>query len=156
MAGESRENIEIGAQSRSRKDADRTADRVAKDKSYGLRSFVLAWKKQQEADRNMRGKYANRLILVLILQVVLIHLFFALIWFGTWGFKIEPWVAQTFIVTTYLEISSLILIVAKYLFPAPTDKALEVIGRLSNEPSSPKSKKANAKATNRESGQRKG
>jgi len=108
----------------------RQEPRPAEEIAARDQSFVGAWKKQQDADRKMREKYANRLIGVLVIQVILVNLFFGLIGFHAWGFEAERWTAQTFLVTTFLEISSLVLIVAKYLFPAPTDKALEVIAGL--------------------------
>jgi len=125
-SGKSQVEIKV----RSKRDPRPPEEIAARDRSFGLRSFVAAWKKQQEADRKMREKYASRLIGVLVVQVLLANLFFGLIGFAAWGFRVEPWTAQTFLVTTFLEVSSLVLLVAKYLFPAPTDKALEVISGL--------------------------
>ena len=120
----------VDSRPRSKREPRPVEEIAARDQGFGIRSFVAAWKKQQDAGRKMREKYANRLIGVLVFQVLLVNVFFALIGFRVGGFEAERWTAQTFLITTFLEISSLVLIVAKYLFPAPTDKALEVIAGL--------------------------
>jgi hypothetical protein len=122
--------VKVGSKSTSREAVDKFTELTARDRSYGHRSLVKAWKDQQEADRAMRGKYANILIKVLIGQVILINLFFAIIGFKIWGFETDKWLAHNFILSSFLEICSLVLIVAKYLFPPATDKALDIIGGL--------------------------
>ena len=122
--------VEIEDRSTSRKAADKSAELIAKDRSYGHRSLVKTWKDQQNADRAMRGRYANILLGVLIVQVFLINVFFAMIGFKVWGFETDKWLAHNFIVTSFLEICSLVLIVSKYLFPPATDKTLDIIGGL--------------------------
>jgi len=125
--------------------ADLAAKKAAADRSFGHRSLVKAWKEQQDADRAMREVYARRLIWLLVGQVVGINAFFLLIGWRVLGFTIEPWTARTFVVTAFLEVASLVLIVAKYLFPTPSDRALEVIGQLNASEARAKSRPAGRK-----------
>ena len=41
----------------------------------------------------------------------------------------EQWTANTFLMAVFAEISALVLLVVKYLFPVTTDKILELIDR---------------------------
>jgi hypothetical protein len=143
------DKVKVGRNSTSREAAGKSAERTARDRSYGHRSLVKAWKDQQEADRALRGKYANILIKVLIGQVVLINLFFAIIGFKVWGFETDKWLAHNFILTSFLEICSLVLIVAKYLFPPATDKALDVISGLNGRPPRSLSRSRGSRTTRR-------
>jgi len=110
--------------------AAHAAKKDAADRSFGYRSLVRAWKGQQDADRKMREVYARRLIWLLIGQVIAINVTFLLLGWKVFGFTIEPWTARTFVVTAFLEVASLVLIVAKNLFPPSSNRALELIGRL--------------------------
>ena len=89
--------------------------RRIEDSSYRLRTVVEAWEKQQTEERNLRSRYAKWLVIVLSLQVVVINIAFFLIGFGL--INIEEWVASSFIVSALLEISSMIFVVVRYLFP---------------------------------------
>ena len=121
---------------------DHAARKAAADRSFGHRSLVRAWKEQQDADRKMREVYARRLIWLLVGQVAGINAFFLLMGWRVLGFVIEPWTARTFVVTAFLEVASLVLIVAKYLFPPPSDRALEMIGQLNTSEARARSKSA--------------
>ena len=89
--------------------------RRIEDSSYSLRTVMVAWEKQQTEERNLRSRYAKWLVIVLSLQIVVINIAFFLIGFG-W-LNIEEWVASSFIVGALLEISSMIFVVVRYLFP---------------------------------------
>ena len=106
--------------------------RRIEDSSYRLRTVVAAWGKQQTEERNLRSRYAKWLVIVLSLQVVVINIAFFLIGFGL--INIEEWVASSFIVSALLEISSMIFVVVRYLFPTnirislPSDMQGEIDG----------------------------
>lgn len=91
------------------------------------RTIVNAWKQQQDQDRKMRKMYANWLMGVMSVQVVAINVIFVLIGCGV--LKFEQWTANTFLTATFAEITALILLVVKYLFPATTDRILALIDR---------------------------
>ena len=90
------------------------------------RTIVHAWKTQQDQDRAMRKRYATWLMIVLSTQIVAINAIFVLI--GSKVLTFEPWTANTFVMAVFAEIGALVLLVVKYLFPAPSDKILELIG----------------------------
>jgi hypothetical protein len=91
------------------------------------RTIVGAWKQQQDQDRKMRKLYANWLMGAMSAQVVAINIIFVLIGCGV--LKFETWTANTFVTATFAEISALVLLVVKYLFPATTDRILDLIDR---------------------------
>ncbi len=91
------------------------------------RTIVSAWKQQQDQDRKMRKLYANWLMGAMSVQVLAINIIFVLIGCGV--LKYEPWTANTFVMATFAEISAFILLVVKYLFPATSDRILELIDR---------------------------
>ena len=91
------------------------------------RTIINVWKQQQDQDRQMRKRYANWLIGVMIVQVVAINISFVLIGLGL--LKFEPWTVNTFVMATFAEISALVLLVVKYLFPTTTDRILDLIDR---------------------------
>jgi hypothetical protein len=90
-------------------------------------AIVTAWKNQQTQDRAMRSRYANWLMIVMSFQILGINIIFILIGCGL--LKFEPWTANVFITAVFAEISALVLLVVKYLFPATTDKSLDLIDR---------------------------
>jgi hypothetical protein len=102
-----------------------------KHRDISLKALVDAWNRQQEQDRETRRNYAKRLLGILIAQIFVINLAFFLMGWGL--LKVQEGTAKTFIISTFLEISSLVLIVVKYLFPVTSDKVLEVIDRLNLE-----------------------
>lgn len=91
------------------------------------RTIVNAWKQQQDQDRKMRKTYANLLMGAMSVQVIAINVIFVLIGCGI--LKFEPWTTNTFIMATFAEISALVLLVVKYLFPPTTDRILDLIDR---------------------------
>ena len=91
------------------------------------RTIVAAWKSQQDQDRKMRKTYANWLMGTMSVQVFVINVIFVLIGCGV--LKFEQWTANTFVMATFAEISGLVLLVVKYLFPATTDRILDLIDR---------------------------
>lgn len=95
------------------------------------RTIVNAWKQQQDQDRKMRKTYANWLMGAMSVQVAAINVIFVLIGCGI--LKFEPWTANTFIMATFAEISALVLLVVKYLFPPTTDRILDLIDRFKDK-----------------------
>jgi hypothetical protein len=91
------------------------------------RTIINAWKQQQDQDRKMRKMYATWLMIAMSGQVVAVNVVFVLIGCGL--LKFEPWTANTFIMAVFTEISALVLLVVKYLFPTTSDKVLELIDR---------------------------
>jgi hypothetical protein len=91
------------------------------------RTIVRVWKQQQDQDRMMRKMYASWLMGAMSVQVVAINIIFMLIGCGV--LKFEQWTANTFVMATFAEISALVLLVVKYLFPATTDRILDLIDR---------------------------
>src|ERR1700722_9868247 len=53
-----------------------------RDQSHRVRTIVNAWKKQQEQERGMRGKYALALIIAMFVQGITINVIFLAIGFG--------------------------------------------------------------------------
>ncbi len=94
------------------------------------RTIVNAWKQQQDQDRKMRKLYASWLIGAMSVQVVAINVIFVLI--GCSVLRFEQWTANTFVMATFAEISALVLLVVKYLFPATTDRILDLIDHFKN------------------------
>lgn len=95
------------------------------------RTIINAWKQQQDQDREMRKLYANWLIGIMSIQVVAINVIFVLI--GRGFLKFEPWTVNTFVTATFAEIGALVLLVVKYLFPATTDRILDLIDRFKDQ-----------------------
>jgi len=107
-----------------------TLDRYAqiRDRSYQLRTFVEAWKEQQNSDRKMRSRYATWILIVVSVQIILINIAFFMI--GAKVLEIEKWVANVFITAVLIEVSSLVLIVVKYLFPEGMKSAVDLIDHI--------------------------
>ncbi len=91
------------------------------------RTIINTWKNQQNQDRSMRKLYATWLMIAMSVQIVAINLIFVLI--GCSILKFEPWTANTFVMAVFAEISALALLVVRYLFPATSDRVLELIDR---------------------------
>jgi hypothetical protein len=105
--------------------------RENKERRRHQSAIINAWKQQQTQDRAMRRVYANWLMAVMSLQIVVIHVVFVLIGCGV--LKFEPWTANVFITAVFAEISAMVLLVVKYLFPATTDKILDLIDRFKGQ-----------------------
>jgi hypothetical protein len=98
-----------------------------RERSRHHRTIVKAWKQQQDQDRKMRKMYATWLLLAMSIQIVGIHVIFILIGVGLLEF--QQWTTNTFIVSVFAEVSAMALLVVKYLFPATSDKVLDLIDR---------------------------
>jgi hypothetical protein len=95
------------------------------------RTIIDVWKKQQDQDRETRKRYANWLMITMSVQAVVINLIFVLIGCGV--LKVEQWTANVFIGSVFAEMSSLVLLVVKYLFPATNDRILDLIDRFKDK-----------------------
>jgi hypothetical protein len=95
------------------------------------RTIVGAWKQQQEEDRKMRKTFATWLMVVMSVQIIGINIIFILMRLGF--LKVEPWTANTFVMSVFAEVSALVLLVVKYLFPTTSDKILDLIDRFRNK-----------------------
>lgn len=98
-----------------------------RERSRHHRTIVRAWKQQQDQDRKMRKTYATWLLLAMSAQIVAIHIIFILI--GTGGLEFQQWTTNTFVMSVFAEVSAMALLVVKYLFPATSDKVLDLIDR---------------------------
>ena len=98
------------------------------NRSYHLRTIVDAWGNQQTQDRKLRSGYSWWLAWVLSLQLCLVNVVFILI--GTGNLHYERWVTNTFVISVFGEVTSLVLIIVKYLFPQSSGKVLELLERL--------------------------
>lgn len=105
-------------------------DRVTRiqDRSRSTRVIVEAWKQQQESDRRMRGTYAKWLLILISAEVILANIAFFLM--GSKVLVLDQWVANAFIVGVFAEISALVLVVAKYLFPDTAKPFMDLLGNL--------------------------
>jgi hypothetical protein len=108
--------------------------RENKERRRHQSAIINAWRQQQTQDREMRRVYANWLMLVMSCQIAAINIIFILIGCGL--LKFEPWTANVFITAVFADIASLVLLVVKYLFPATTDKILDLIDRFKSHGSS--------------------
>ena len=88
--------------------------REIEDKSYKLHCVLDAWERQQTQERGLRMSYAKWLLVFLFVQSVAANAAFFLI--GREWLVVEQWVAQTFIVGVFGEISAMSFVVIRYLF----------------------------------------
>ncbi len=89
--------------------------RRIEDASYELRTIVASWEKQQSDERDLRNRYAKWLVIALFIQVAIINIAFFLIGFGL--LTVERWVASSFIVGVFVEVTGMTFVVVRYLFP---------------------------------------
>lgn len=94
------------------------------DQSHRVRTIVNAWKKQQDQERDMRGRYAFALIIAMMVQAVIINTIFLLI--GCGKLTYEPWTAKVFITAVFAELAAMVFFIVKYLFRPGADKVLEL------------------------------
>jgi len=97
------------------------------ERSRHHRTIINAWKQQQDQDRKMRKMYANWLMVAMSGQIVGINVIFILIGCGLLEF--QQWTTNTFVMSVFAEVSAMALLVVKYLFPATSDKVLDLIDR---------------------------
>lgn len=102
--------------------------RGIEDRSFKLKTFLEAWERQHEEERKLRKKYATRILNALCVQGVLVNISFFAIGFN-W-IKVEPWVANSFILAVFGEIAGISFFVVKCLFPKPQADVLSNIHTL--------------------------
>ncbi|MCU7492872.1 MAG: hypothetical protein HF312_18845 [Ignavibacteria bacterium] len=98
------------------------------NESFRLRTIIDSWDNQQSQDRALRESFARTLKWAFFIQAIIINVTFFLIGFGV--IKIEPWVANTFIIAVFTELTSMIFIIIKYLFPKVSTEILDIIQKL--------------------------
>jgi hypothetical protein len=116
-----------------------TNDQLSKlDKYRGIeertkhhRTIITVWKLQQDQDRETRKRYANWLMGLMTIQVAAINLIFVLM--GAGLLKFEEWTANVFVGSTFAQISAMVLLIVKYLFPASNDRILDLIDRFNQK-----------------------
>lgn len=91
------------------------------DTSYRIRMIVEAWAKRQTEERALRLQYAKWLLIALSLQVALVNITFFLI--GLNVLSVEKWVATSFILGVFAEVTGMTLVVIRYLFAQPSPGA---------------------------------
>lgn len=101
-----------------------------------VKAVIDAWKSQQEEDRKLRKGYATILVRTLIGQVVAINLAFFFLGFGL--LKVTDGTAKTFIIATFVQISALVLVITKDLFPSGLSRVLDLIDRLNGSNPQPR------------------
>lgn len=89
--------------------------RRIEDESYELRTIVASWEKQQSDERDLRNRYAKWLVIALFIQIAVINIAFFLMGFGF--LTVEKWVASSFIVGVFVEVTGMTFVVVRYLFP---------------------------------------
>lgn len=99
-----------------------------RNKSQKLQIILNTWETQQKEERNLRKTYAKWLLIALFIQIIFINIAFFLIGFGF--MIIERWVATTFIVAVFLEISALLLVVVNYLFPKVGSELIKLLEKV--------------------------
>ncbi len=120
----------VGAEPKLHSNSELSIDdrvKLAKQNNENTRTntILTLWKEQQDAERNLRRKYANYFIWILAVQLLIINAIFVLI-----GYKIlhyEQWTANLFIVSVFGEIVGIVLIIVKYLFTSTNKDMIELI-----------------------------
>lgn len=72
--------------------------------------------KRREHDRDLRDKYANWCMWIMIGQLALLNLLF--IGVGVGCIKYTDWLFHAYLVGTLGEIVAIVIVIAKYLFPS--------------------------------------
>lgn len=99
-----------------------------RNRSQKLQIILNTWETQQTEERNLRKTYAKWLLIALFTQIILINAAFFFIGFGF--MTVEKWVATTFIVAVFLEISALLLVVVNYLFPKVGSELIKLLEKV--------------------------
>lgn len=99
-----------------------------RNRSQKIQIILTTWETQQTEERNLRKTYAKWLLIALFSQILLINTAFFLIGFGF--LEIEKWIATTFIIAVFIEISALLLVVVNYLFPKVGTELIKLIENL--------------------------
>lgn len=99
-----------------------------RNRSQKLQIILNTWNTQQTEERNLRRTYAKWLLIALFSQIVLINAAFFLIGFGL--MTVEKWIATTFIIAVFFEISALLLVVVNYLFPKVGSELIKLLEKV--------------------------
>lgn len=98
------------------------------DRSAKLRTVLAAWERQHTEERQMRQRYAVWLLAGMFVQMALVNVaFFAI---GLAWIQVSQWVATSFILAVFGEISGMVLFIVKYLFPKVSSDVLATIEKL--------------------------
>ena len=76
---------------------------------------VLQKFKDSETDRDLRKKYANTLIWILIFQLVVMNIIFCLVGVGRLSY--EEWSLNLYMGGTLAEVFGCVFLILRYLFP---------------------------------------
>lgn len=98
------------------------------DRSAKLRTVLEAWERQHTEERQLRQKYARWLLAAMFIQMALVN--FAFFAIGLGWIQITPWVATSFILAVFGEVSGMVLFIVKYLFPKVSSDVLATIEKL--------------------------
>lgn len=98
------------------------------DRSFKLRTIINKWAEQHEADRKLRLKYAYWLLGALFFQIITINTIVFLYGFGI--IILQEWVANIFVMSVFTEVTTMIFIILKYLFPKSGAEFLNLIEKL--------------------------
>jgi hypothetical protein len=98
------------------------------DRSAKLRTILAAWERQHTEERQMRQRYARWLLVGMFIQMALVNFaFFAI----GWGWiQVSQWVATSFILAVFGEISGMVFFIVKYLFPKVSSDVLATVEKL--------------------------
>lgn len=107
---------------------DAIKQQQASDKSAALKLVLDEWSNQQKSERELRGSYANWLLIFLFAQIVAVNAAFFFI-----GFKwlqVDEWTSRLFIMAVFSELSAMVFFIVKYLFSKAEDRMMELIEKL--------------------------
>ncbi|NDV63360.1 hypothetical protein G0Q06_12920 [Puniceicoccales bacterium CK1056] len=93
-----------------------------------LKQVLDSWSETEDQDRDLRKRYAGYLVIFLLIQLFVIDVGFFFIGFNI--IDVSPWVANTFIVSSFAEISGMVYLIVRYLFPDSKTKLLDLINQL--------------------------
>lgn len=104
-----------------------SAIRMAKQNNENIRiqTVLDVWRRQQDAERQLRKTYAGCFMWFLGAQLVVLNVIFALIGFGI--VKYRQWTVNIFIISVFGEIISTIAIIVRNLFKTTGKEMIELI-----------------------------
>jgi len=98
------------------------------DRSKKLRTILKAWNSQQNADRELRKKYAHWILVGLSAQILLAMVVLFFIGFGL--MNLPEWVAAVFFAGVFTEIVGLTTLVMRYLFGDRGSELLKLVEQI--------------------------
>jgi len=98
------------------------------DRSFKLQTIVTTWEKQQTSERKMRFHFGWAVMITLIIQITILNVCFFLLGFGL--FTTDEWVAKTFLISSFTEVTVIAGIIIRYLFPTVTGSITDLIEKL--------------------------